>query len=172
MAWYTPPKKRRPNRSQPANFELLRQAYAIFGGIPNKVINMDIIEQRSADGISCGTVACGMGWLPHHPDFKALGLTPQGTPLLSNSVHHVWSVYYKGKQMEFDDAARHVFNLTEVEAWRIFGSIPGTMEHAATIAGKQVIHKNVLLNRIKKFLIAKGQPVNSPILLPELEYKP
>ena len=130
------------------NYELLREAYAILGGIPTRAINLDLVVTKESGNLSCGTIACGIGWLAHHPKFQYLGLEYKK----HNGLH------YKGRFIGYSDAGSRVFGISYHEANALFRPAP---------SGKNVHHKNMLLNRIKKFLIAKGQPVNNPKMLRE-----
>ena len=45
-----------------------KDAYAILAGIPQKRFSLEIISNKPQLG--CGTLACGIGWLLHHPTFR------------------------------------------------------------------------------------------------------
>lgn len=53
--------------------ELIEKAYTILGGIPTENVELDAWVQNSVQP-SCGTLACGLGWLTMHPYFTRLGL--------------------------------------------------------------------------------------------------
>lgn len=151
---------RRPHRGAAANYELLRDAYAILGGIPTEVVDLDRIETRAAGGIGCGTIACGIGWLAHHPQFQELGLQPESNIDVGQIAY---KVAFKGKAVDYDEAGMKVFNLTRSEAEDLFGPVADPWGRDRP----RKIHKNILLNRIKKLLIKSGQPVNDRTLLSE-----
>jgi hypothetical protein len=56
------------------NYELLKDAYAIIDGIPDKVFHLAAWVTRKGKALDCGTVACAGGWLSMHPQFNDMGL--------------------------------------------------------------------------------------------------
>lgn len=129
------------------NMELLKDAYAILGGIPDSVLNLNTIRsnQPTPEVPECGSICCGMGWLAQHPDFNKAGL----------SFNADFDLMYKRHQVSYATAAGRLFGVTDIEAESMFG-----MFHAM---GQQS-HKKVLLNRIMKVL-AKYDAVKTPMFL-------
>jgi hypothetical protein len=70
------------NTTTRPNFELLRDAFAIIDGIPNKAFKLDSWRENG-DGPACGTIACAGGWLAMHPTMNQAGLRAdaEGTPV-------------------------------------------------------------------------------------------
>jgi hypothetical protein len=52
-----------------ANLEKLKDAYAILDGIPTHKLNLNEVLGSFSGDLSCGTIACGAGWLSLHPTF-------------------------------------------------------------------------------------------------------
>jgi hypothetical protein len=120
------------------NFELLKDAYAIIDGIPEKNINMD--RWRKFDhGTTCGTVACAIGWFTLHPQFKALGLE------YDNSRSGTEVIRFNSSRGFY--AIGDLFNITYDEAFGLFGPAPD----------ETTDHKTVALKRIREFLEKHGQ---------------
>jgi hypothetical protein len=124
------------------NFELLKEAYSIIGGIPEDLIDLDKIVSTKGESLSCETICCAFGWLGFHPTFKALGLE---TLMYRNNIGRV-SIH--GNPQDYDIIARDIFNISESEANKIFKQ--KTMYEKGS-------HKKVFLNRVRKFLSKHGQ---------------
>ena len=96
-------------------YNLLREAYAIIGGIPDNVIDLRSIQKVKGESLSCGTICCAFGWLGHHPKFQALGL---------RTVEHTWKkITLHGFPTEYRLAAAELFDITEHEAVDLFGMV-------------------------------------------------
>lgn len=128
--------------SRTPNYELLKDAYAIIGGIPNNVVYLNVIERQRGASLDCGTICCGMGWLSHHPQFQQLGLAP--------APRTYGSLRWKGRTVRYDEAAARLFGISVYDARGLF---------TASLANKER-HKNILLNRIMRFLDDAGQITN------------
>lgn len=133
------------------NYELLKDAYAILGGIPEDQINMNMIVSRQSGKHNCGSIACGIGWLAMHPAFNEMGLSyerPRGLTYTTNG---------KAETIHYAQAASNIFGITYEEARNIFEP-----------AGDAwfVNHKHILLNRIMTLLDSKRQ-VKNPVYLKE-----
>lgn len=139
------------------NYELLKDAYAILGGIPDKAINLDYIRQKQGRTLSCGTISCGIGWLASHPTFKKMGLNIQRPKRGMAYADITW----RGKKVNYDTAAANIFGISKREANDLFTS-------SNYYGGTKVNHKHELLNRIMHLLEAKGQ-VDNPVYLTERE---
>lgn len=109
-------------KNQP-NFTLLREAYAIIGGIPEEKVDLwRVIDM--GESLGCGTIACAAGWLSQHPTFKALGLGLRGSTQLT----------YKGLKNAsgYSGAMAGVFNLTQPVAYDLFSG-----SHRGDISDKE-----------------------------------
>lgn len=53
--------------------ELVAKAHAIIDGIPEEHICLNAYVRDGELHYSCGTIACGAGFLGMHPDFNAMG---------------------------------------------------------------------------------------------------
>jgi hypothetical protein len=127
-------------------FELLKEAYAILGGIPSKVINLNSIQEKEGKALSCGTICCGIGWLGHHPKFQALGLKTKEN-----------GVSYKGEDSYYEDAASNLFNIDYKSAEELFApgyDICNSLEKGAS---PLLSHKQRLLYRFRTYLRRHGQ---------------
>lgn len=144
------------------NFELLKDAYAILGGIPEAAYNLDSFVTKSGESKSCGTVACGMGWLAMHPQFRALGLGL--TELYSNErpALAMSMPTYKGRDVPYTKVAGRIFGVSEMEARGLFSGRTYTDRHHGD--NKHRTDKQVLLNRIMR-LLDKHDQVEKPIYL-------
>jgi len=140
------------------NFELLRNAYAIFDGIPEDRINLNSILTKRGASTSCGTIACGMGFLTLHPQFQALGLRmPRGD--------HVGAcLLYKDNGAYYADAAAKVFQIKVSEATGIFAA-PHCEEaiYDQHLPKMVTSDKELLLARIIYFLKSKKQLISNAI---------
>lgn len=128
------------------NYELLKEAYAIIGGIPARKINLEAIITDRGPSLACGTIACAAGWLAMHPKFKdmGLGLNPHGGGLAVNGIHTM-----------FDTAMAQVFGITVGDAMDLFGT-----RHFSRFDSDLPQHlgdKALWKARVKAFLRAQGQ---------------
>lgn len=140
------PPVRRPD------YELLKDAYAIFGGIPDTAFHLDRIVRKHGSSKGCGTIACGIGWLAMHPAFNEKGLTLRHGDELCYQ-------YSSGRSTNsFALAAADIFGITESEGSRLFKGVFDD-DH-------RYIHKNILLNRIMRLLDDHRQ-VRNPVYLKE-----
>jgi hypothetical protein len=148
-------------------YALLREAYAIVGGIPEHAFWMNSILERKGVSLSCGTVACALGWLGMHPKFQAkTGLATVSRTSLNSSG----STTFKNKPMWYDVAAADVFGITMNEAAQLYDVAAAdvfgiTMNEAAQLFGvakhdelkRWGTHKEVFLARVRNFLGTRGQ---------------
>jgi hypothetical protein len=129
-------------------YALLREAYAIVGGIPEHAFWMNSILERKGVSLSCGTVACALGWLGMHPKFQA----KTGLATVSRtSLNSGGSTTFKNKPMWYDVAAADVFGITMNEAAQLFG----VAKHDEL--KRWGTHKEVFLARVRNFLGTRGQ---------------
>jgi hypothetical protein len=61
--------------SDSPNYELLKDAYAIIGGIPQEAINLDWSRSKEGLSLTDGTVFHPARWLALHPSFQERGLS-------------------------------------------------------------------------------------------------
>lgn len=132
------------------NFDLLKDAYAIIGGIPDNRIYLDTVViprgHAPAKGTDCGAIACGIGWLGLHPKFQQLGLetTENGLKMDGSSVSYI-------------AAAKAVFGVEYADAEKLFRP----SEYSVRLRmGNNHTHKKELLNRIMSYLDERGQVKN------------
>ena len=150
------------------DYELIRHAYEVLDGIPAERFDLDhIIELTPSMDVgtfkarpTCNTLACGMGWLALHPDFKRLGLRLNGHGKLT----------FKGFTYAFDyeKAAVKLFNLSwsdDAEAMFAprFNSLYDKELNVVSrcFDNDKVSDKELLLYRIRRFLQDHNQPVNN-----------
>lgn len=135
------------------NYELLKDAYAIIDGIPEKHFNLNrwVQNELYRPGEVCNTIACAGGWLAQHPKFNELGLRmswERGNGRGNNSL----SLFHqKTKEREFD-ALASLFNISYTTAHKLF-----TAFHNSPYDHAQVRHKAMFLNRVRQFLKQEGQ---------------
>jgi hypothetical protein len=131
------------------SIELLKDAYAIIGGIPSNRFDLRAFQQvRSGGGVAkrakeihCGTLACAGGWLALHPQFNRLGLRAdrEGRPTR------------KGDDYPFSALAT-TFGLTLGDTQRLFGARAASILIPANFA--RMSDKQLWLKRCRD-LIAK-----------------
>jgi len=125
-------------------YGLLRDAYNFLYSIPARSIYLDSICRLEPKidkvGKGCGAIACGIGWLGLHPKFQKLGLRTQNG---STRVH--------GEYEDYDDAAAKIFGISRLEGNYMFAPITQAEKRS------EKSHKQVLLNRIMKFLDEAGE---------------
>lgn len=125
------------------NFELLKDAYQIVGGIPEHHFKLDVVHNGRKN--LCGTLACAIGWLASHPHFNERGLTLKGTEVQINGEHS-W----------YDSAAVAIFNISAGDARTLFGS----RTYHETYKAEELINlsdRELWLHRVRAFLRGHGQ---------------
>jgi len=131
------------------NYELLKDAYAILAGIPAKAYALSTIREHKGESLSCGTIACGFGWLGMHPQFQALGLKTMGR----------MDLRVNNASMGVGGAGLAIFGLPLNDGMELFGTRRSCRPQDT---GKP--DKIILLNRIMAYLDQKGQ-VTNPVYL-------
>lgn len=125
--------------------ELLKDAYAIIGGIPDQLINLENIRSHVGPSLDCGTICCGIGWLAQHPQFNALGLELYRHLTIGGMVQlHGQPIFYR-------EAASRLFGITKIEAAQLFDPV-AVLPKLERQRIASIGHKNELLNRIMKLL--------------------
>lgn len=124
---------------QKPNFELLKDAYEIIDGIPNRNINLNCWVRGDEKRADCGTSACAAGWLALHPKFQALGLKMGSSRLFGSAPT------FRGKQDY--EALGLLFGIGRYEAASMFGPLYGS-------GGD---YKAVFLQRVSTYLQQHGQ---------------
>jgi len=121
------------------NVELLKDAYQILAGIPAKRFVRDL--RMLVTDNSCGTLACGIGWLalyPHAP-FDAL-------------EYRHWGLAFHRDTMDFDMAAKLFFELPSTKSSvRLFG-IRQHSKYDKEMGAGDLSDKALLLYRIRREL--------------------
>lgn len=135
--------------SDKPNFELLKEAYAIIGGIPAKQFDLsDVISERGPS-LKCNTIACAAGWLALHPKMQeAADIHVEGHGIRSNLT---------GNFIAYDIAMARLFNINprvcdELFAPRGNGSLGEDAEDDFKGTDKQLWQK-----RIRAYLRQHGQ---------------
>ena len=119
--------------------EELKEAYAILDGIPQERFNLGLLcTQVDRKKISCTTIACGVGWLLHHPRYTARGFGYSIDGLLKAPGQS--TVF--GDGMYFAVGAR-MFGISENDAEDIFNGRTHQPPHE---------HKDLLLSRIRRYI--------------------
>lgn len=136
-----------PSLAPLPNYELMREAFTIIGGIPEEAIKLEKVVTAKGESLDCGTIACAAGWLAMHPKFQALGLglAPR------DERYHPWQVTYKGEfQSDMSSGAiRKILGLQRHEASRLFDTRYEKMDGRSD--------KAVWLERMYRFLEEHGQ---------------
>lgn len=137
---------------QTPNYELLKDAYAIIDGIPAKHFDLEAIVDKVGESLTCGTVACAIGWLGLHPKFNELGLQT----VLGKSDD---SYLLKMNGFHDDDFYSHkvagLFGISVHDASDLFG--PASHSGFDYLINSKTSDKKRFLKRVKLYLIEKGQ---------------
>jgi hypothetical protein len=155
------------------NFELLKDAYAIIDGIPEKQFNLNRwVEENDNTGSvcdlahGCGTVACAGGWLSLHPKFNELGLKytwKRGKGRGFNERR----ITYKGNDMEDNpfDVLGKTFDIGYWGAQNLFSAAGGSKYDADIyrMKGRNTNHKTLFKYRVKHFLKQYDRTYTKPI---------
>lgn len=125
------------------NIELLREAYAIIDGIPDKRINLGVIARgpKPNDPKHCGTIACAAGWLGMHPKFKELGMRTSNGDLTLKGVPDYF---------DWDDVLARVFDCSQHVAQKLFE--PRRWKETSGKTDKQVWQA-----RVREYLKKRGK---------------
>ncbi|MDY7537558.1 hypothetical protein RGU72_04735 [Undibacterium sp. 5I1] len=123
------------------NFELLKDAYAIIDGIPDKQFDLDrVVSKGYAKKADCNTIACAIGFLAMHPQFNALGLSyspPNG-------------LQFKGRQLDsYKTVISKVFGVSEDDARNLFGAAYSS-DYDPPFSDRS--HKKLWQHRVMRFL--------------------
>lgn len=130
------------------NYELLREAYAIIGGIPARLFDLDSIVSKHGPSPSCGTIACAGGWLAMHPKFQDIGLSLEPR-------HGYTGLAFKGESDYFEDVLARVFNISVQDAGELFGT-NGWSDYDHRIS-TNISHKKRWMARVRMYLEERGQ---------------
>lgn len=126
------------------NFELLKDAYQIIGGIPERQFNLANISNGKTGEHYCKTLACAAGWLALHPLFQAKGLGTKNDGSLCLNDKYTW----------YDDAMMYMFSLSQRDAQALFGS---RRMHEREEPFGSLSDKELWLKRVRDFLEERGQ---------------
>lgn len=133
------------------NYELLKEAYAIIGGIPDNVIDLDAVQRSEGETLDCGTVCCAAGWLAHHPKFQALGLGLPYSGLVCGSL------LLKGRLVSYAEAISAVFDIDGDTATSLFCSSRFRRGLLYDVRCDYDTDKDLWLARVRKYLADRGQ---------------
>ncbi len=136
------------------NFELIKDAYQILGGIPARQFNLLTLIEKRTGKRECGTIACGMGWLSIHPRFKKL----LGAEIKQDSYDLQYTdICYEGiYSNSYTDAAQKTFGITTTDVMNLFSPRGGSSYDSRGLLST-ADDKTILLNRIISFLRSHGQ---------------
>jgi hypothetical protein len=127
------------------NYELLKDAYAIIGGIPEEKVNLERIIASKGRSLECGTVACAFGWLSMHPQFKRkLKYAGSVSGFVVNGASYA----------NYRTAAAALFDITSDNARNIFGP-RGYSDYDAKRDHRS--DRDLFLHRVRRFLKDEGQ---------------
>lgn len=139
------------NKSTQPNFELLKDAYQIIGGIPAKAFNLDEIVKSQGKSLTCGTIACAIGWLSMHPIFsEILKAKKRKQGGFNWIVKGVPEDYYA-------DAAAFTFNISVKDARNLFTFRYGSDFDDRIPNVRKISDKALFLKRMEMFLKYHGQ---------------
>lgn len=128
--------------AQRKRFALLRDAYNELIKIPEVSIDLDSVCVRNKGGTpTCGSIACGIGWIGLMPKFQKFGIKTTNRD----------SIQWNGRSVDYPVAVVNLFGITESEAYELFSSSFGSRYATGNT------HKEILLNRIMKFLDRHGE---------------
>lgn len=135
------------------DYELLKDAFAIIGGIPPEAVTLDWTRNKDGAALDNGTVYHPALWLSLHPAFQERGLT----------------VSEKGKQLlyhgeaapdgKYSEVLAQLFGLPVVEVVNLF------VERGAHMGEEQKIHhtdKDIWLDRVRHYLTTHASPQSTP----------
>lgn len=135
----------------PKNAEL-EEAYAILAGIPDANFNLTTVIKGTTlgpnGGVTCGTIACGIGFLMLHPRYHARGLK---AVLLHPGTDQIELRTPRDKDARWDIAASRMLNLTQGVANQLFRPKVSGSDYDPPNA-RSMTDKEVLLARIKNYL--------------------
>jgi hypothetical protein len=132
-------------------YELLKEAYAIIGGIPDNVIDLNLIMRERGDSLACGTICCAAGWLAHHPTFQAIGLSMTDARFTEHA-----DLVYRGEELMYAQAMSKVFDMPERDVISLFSS--RHYQSAIKVRGaSRLTDKDLWLARVRKYLADHGQ---------------
>lgn len=121
------------------NFELLKDGYAIVGGIPDDKIDLAFVLDERGPTLDCGTICCAAGWLALHPRFQKLGVGLNKLGEMTINGH--WSTYAH--------VMSSIFNIPYRTAEELFGR--RTVSESRN-ANRTLTDKQVWLARVRKYL--------------------
>jgi hypothetical protein len=133
-----------------ANLDLLAEVGAIIDGIPEEKFNLSVIVQQDERAtLTCGTVACVLGWLSLHPKFKAKGVR-----------YSKWAgLCWKGEPSNFEWVGAKLFDITTDQACDLFSAVYSSpYDQRLGISG--ATQKQYFRHRLQCFLSEKGYPVS------------
>jgi hypothetical protein len=129
------------------DYELLKDAFAIIGGIPPDAVTLDWTKSKDGEALDKGALYHPARWLSLHPAFQKRGLTASEN----------------GKQLLYPGAAASGRSNSEVLA-QLFGipvsdAINLFVERGAHMGEGQKIHhtdKDIWLDRVRHYLTTHG----------------
>lgn len=133
--------------SDTPNYDLLKDAYAIIGGIPAEAITLDWNRSKEGTSLTDGTVFHPARWLTMHPSFQELGLS-----VSENGKY----ILYKGQSFAggaYSESLAQVFGLS-------VGDVVGMFAERGTQMGesnRDDTDKALLMRRMKSYLQTHGQ---------------
>lgn len=131
------------------NYELLKQAYAIIDGIPEKAFDLELVIKKGGNKreLKCGTIACAAGWLSLHPTF----MKENGLEAVRKRKNGFSYVTWKNKTDQIWDytiAMAEFFNLSFEKTNNLF---------CPSNESDVISDKQVWKTRVEKYLRSEGQ---------------
>lgn len=131
-----------------ANYEKLRDAYAIIDGIPSENFNLDsVLEKYNKNHLRCKTIACAAGWLSIHPTFAAELKPAYEKPFVK------WTLRSGTSTQWYVLAMAQLFDISHADAVKLFQ--PATYFEEREFGRNN--HKEIWKHRVRTFLANEGQ---------------
>lgn len=133
--------------SDKPNYGLLKTAYALIDGVPDRAISLNWSRPKEGPELTTDTVFHPARWLALHPTFRVRGLTLSGNGK---------QLLFKGRATSnsvYSEALAQLFGIPVEDAVGLFAE-RGTRIGESSSADSD---KDVWLNRVRNYLLVKGQ---------------
>lgn len=143
-----------------ANFEKLKEAYAIIDGIPANKFRLEaLLKKYDPEHLRCGTIACAAGWLSLHPTF-ASKIKPEVVNVNPVGVVPCWKLQWTVQ----DGRGPFQTSYYRLAMSKLFG-LPPTVDLFRPVdigertdsTGRRRSDKEIWLHRVRMFLAAHNQ---------------
>lgn len=122
------------------NRKAFEEDYAILDGIPKERFDLDRISNSHV--VTCGTLACGIGWLMLHPKYTTKGF----------SISSYGDITYEGKWVSLGNIGAKIYGISEENVWDIFDSRGHKKRTYDPPRWATMPDKKLLLARMRNFL--------------------